>query len=243
MQRRWLRVLFVLAVMILVGAGVRALAAITTYTDRNAWLRAAGGAPDAVVNFHEFERSVSFAADPITFNAHNFGVVSPVFTASVIGGPTPVGENIVAVPSSITTSATRLPFDTPHLRVYGDDTTHPLFQFASSLTAVGMQVQVGEGQSRFFFTPTAGGPPMAVAGPVSDGFFGVISTTPFNAMNFGVRSIEIGGGAGPAATNVYRLAIDDVETVAAPEPMTLTLGLYGALMLAAYADWRFRVRK
>jgi hypothetical protein len=230
--------------ILVLSVGFQVLGGIITYTSRDAWTAALQGNTNFGYDFNNFQANTSFAQTPLLFNAINFNNSHATVTmqASVQGGPSPANGNLVSVPTITPLISVGPGFSTPNLVLYGDGQTNPLLKFLSPFTAVGFDYQILSGNPQIEVIPTSGGP-VTIPFPATSGFLGMISDThtPFNAINFQVPlTILAPGSVNPTADSNFYLAIDNVEGVATPEPVALTLVLTGGLSLAGYGCWRWR---
>lgn len=196
-------------VVICAAMASHASAGVTVYTDRSAFLSAVAGLPGHpdtyIEDFNEFNAdSATFYTNPLALNG---------FSAQAFGTVTTSANLVDASPFA---SSGKQDIDgTAYLRgqhqilpamYYQLDFTYPSIAWGADVADVeqsGTNLQLSTGQVL----------DLAVTGASGQQFIGVISDTPFTSVT------AIGGGGGDT------VGLDNIVTVAVPEPATLAIGL------------------
>jgi hypothetical protein len=231
-MKRWM--LVACTGLALLYVGLPLCADIITFTNRDDWSSYLHGRANFATDFNSVQTDVSFAETAQVFNAINVNLSTgqtntfPMFKASVVGGPSPAGTNLVDAPPFQSDTN----FDTTHALLYGDSTTMPVWQFLQPVKAFGADFQTSGSPAEIVLTPANGGDSIALDLPRS-GFFGFVETSGalYNSINFLLApSLQIEAAANRNSS--FTVAFDNLTGMAVPEPSGLvvvvsTLGLTG----------------
>ena len=199
-----------------VGFAFHADAAFLTFTSQDDWQKAAGNGAGIQYSFDNFAVGSSFAVNTINFGA---------FRLTAHGTP-PVGsDQIMAGDSTGTVNGT------PFASMFLDSSNSVVLDFSQPALAFG--AEFGGLGLAFNFSVFEHGKNLAVLpGPTTAGYYGIVSTVPFDQIEFQY--------SGPAGGNVTE-SFDNVGIASeTPAPSTLMMLGIGAAMFAAYSCWRLR---